>query len=125
MGPSSPSVPRWPDRPAILAAGMEVKVEGRMQGEILVADEIESEDGDIEIEFTGLRPAEKLYEELLIGENVSGTDHQRIMRAEEKANKLPTKMTLATMALTVPPLLIILVGPSVHGITQLGNMGGP
>jgi len=40
-------------------------------------------DGDIDIEFTGLRPAEKLYEELLIGENVTGTDHPRIMRAEE------------------------------------------
>lgn len=50
---------------------------------------------------------------------------KRVMRAEEAANKLPTKMTLATMMLTVPPLLIILVGPSVHGITQLGNMGGP
>ncbi|WP_298972215.1 type II secretion system F family protein [uncultured Roseobacter sp.] len=50
---------------------------------------------------------------------------KRVMRAEEAANKLPTKMTLATMMLTVPPLLIILVGPSAHGITQLGNMGGP
>ena len=50
---------------------------------------------------------------------------KRVMRAEEAANKLPTKMTLATMMLTVPPLLIILVGPSVHGITQLGNMGQP
>ena len=40
-------------------------------------------DGDIAIEFTGLRPAEKLYEELLLGENVSGTDHPRIMSAEE------------------------------------------
>ncbi len=49
---------------------------------------------------------------------------KRVMRAEEAANKLPTKMTLATMMLTVPPLLIILVGPSVHGITQLGNMAG-
>ena len=38
---------------------------------------------------------------------------KRVMRAEEAANKLPTKMTLATMMLTVPPLLIILVGPSV------------
>lgn len=47
---------------------------------------------------------------------------KRVMRAEEAANKLPTKMTLATMMLTVPPLLVILVGPSVHGITQLGNM---
>ncbi|MGR3454764.1 type II secretion system F family protein [Pseudooceanicola sp.] len=48
---------------------------------------------------------------------------KRVMRAEEKANKLPTKMTLATMMLTVPPLLIILVGPSVHGITQMGQIG--
>jgi tight adherence protein C len=47
---------------------------------------------------------------------------KRVMRAEEAANKLPTKMTLATMMLTVPPLLVILVGPSVHGITQLGKM---
>ncbi|WP_299878645.1 type II secretion system F family protein [uncultured Sulfitobacter sp.] len=50
---------------------------------------------------------------------------KRVMRAEEAANKLPTKMTLATMMLTVPPLLIILVGPSVHGITELGSMTGP
>jgi len=47
---------------------------------------------------------------------------KRVMRAEEAANKLPTKMTLATMMLTVPPLLIILVGPSVNGIMNLGNM---
>jgi FlaA1/EpsC-like NDP-sugar epimerase len=42
-------------------------------------------DGDIEIIFTGLRPAEKLYEELLIGTNVSGTEHPMIMRAFEHA----------------------------------------
>ena len=41
---------------------------------------------------------------------------KRVMRAEEKANTLPTKLTLATMMLTVPPLLIILIGPSVYGI---------
>jgi FlaA1/EpsC-like NDP-sugar epimerase len=40
-------------------------------------------DGDIEIRYTGLRPAEKLYEELLIGNNVTGTEHRSIMRAEE------------------------------------------
>ena len=40
-------------------------------------------DGDIEIIFTGLRPGEKLYEELLIGDNVSTTEHKRILRAEE------------------------------------------
>ncbi|EIE48889.1 pilus assembly protein TadC [Salipiger aestuarii] len=47
---------------------------------------------------------------------------KRVMRAEEKANKLPTKMTLTTMMFTVPPLLIILVGPSIVGITQLGTI---
>jgi FlaA1/EpsC-like NDP-sugar epimerase len=40
-------------------------------------------DGDIEIRFTGLRPAEKLFEELLIGKNVTGTEHPRILRAME------------------------------------------
>jgi tight adherence protein C len=44
---------------------------------------------------------------------------KRVMRAEEKANKLPTKMTLATMMFTVPALLIILVGPSVLGVMKL------
>ncbi|WP_313472154.1 polysaccharide biosynthesis protein [Stutzerimonas nitrititolerans] len=40
--------------------------------------------GDIAIEFTGLRPGEKLYEELLIGDNVSATEHPMIMRADEE-----------------------------------------
>ena len=40
-------------------------------------------EGDIEIIFTGLRLGEKLYEELLIGDNVSTTEHKRILRAEE------------------------------------------
>ncbi len=43
----------------------------------------EVENGDICIVFTGLRPGEKLYEELLIGENVKGTKHPRIMSADE------------------------------------------
>ena len=49
----------------------------------LTVKDADHPDGDIEINFTGLRPAEKLYEELLIGENVAGTEHPRIMRARE------------------------------------------
>jgi len=40
-------------------------------------------DGDIEIVFSGLRPGEKLYEELLIGDNVTGTSHPKISMAME------------------------------------------
>ena len=40
-------------------------------------------DGDIEIKCIGLRPGEKLYEELLVGDNISQTDSLLIMRAEE------------------------------------------
>lgn len=41
-------------------------------------------EGDIAIEFSGLRPGEKLYEELLIGDDVEGTSHPKIMRANEE-----------------------------------------
>ncbi|PTO85991.1 polysaccharide biosynthesis protein [Vibrio splendidus] len=43
----------------------------------------ENPHGDIEIQFSGLRPGEKLYEELLIGDNVKPTAHERIMTAQE------------------------------------------
>ncbi|OQA32251.1 MAG: UDP-N-acetyl-alpha-D-glucosamine C6 dehydratase [Betaproteobacteria bacterium ADurb.Bin341] len=50
---------------------------------LTVRDE-ENPDGDIEIEVTGLRPGEKLYEELLIGDNPKPTSHPRIMKAHEE-----------------------------------------
>lgn len=43
---------------------------------------------------------------------------KRIMRAEEKANTLPTKLTLGTMFFTVPPLMLILIGPSLIEILR-------
>lgn len=63
-------------RKMIRLSGMEVKEPG-------------STSGDIEITFSGLRPGEKLYEELLIGSNVMGTEHPRIMRAIENHLTLP------------------------------------
>jgi FlaA1/EpsC-like NDP-sugar epimerase len=50
---------------------------------LIVKDE-QTPDGDIEIDITGLRPGEKLYEELLIGDNPQSTLHPRIMRAQEE-----------------------------------------
>jgi tight adherence protein C len=45
---------------------------------------------------------------------------KRVMRAEEKANTIPTKLTLGTMLFTVPPLLVILIGPSLYSFaTQM------
>ena len=48
---------------------------------------------------------------------------KRVMRAEEKANTIPTKLTLGTMLFTVPPLLVILIGPSLYkfGATFTGG----
>ena len=45
-------------------------------------------DGDIQINFTGLRPGEKLYEELLIGDDVVQSKHPRIMQAREEKLKI-------------------------------------
>lgn len=50
----------------------------------LTAKDEENPDGDIEIQVVGLRPGEKLYEELLIGDNPQPTGHPRIMKANEE-----------------------------------------
>jgi FlaA1/EpsC-like NDP-sugar epimerase len=73
----------------VLDMGQPIKVDElarRMIGlmGLTVRDRVNPE-GDIEIQYTGLRPAEKLYEELLIGRNVFGTSHPMIMRAMEEA----------------------------------------
>lgn len=67
-------------------------------------------DGDIEIEITGLRPGEKLYEELLIGDHPESTSHPRILRAQETYLSwadLQTKLKSLEMALNVNDVSVI------------------
>ncbi|YCH84498.1 polysaccharide biosynthesis protein [Ectopseudomonas composti] len=72
----------------VLDMGQPVKIadlaEKMIQLSGLSVRSIENPHGDIAIEFSGLRPGEKLYEELLIGDNVSPTEHSMIMRANEE-----------------------------------------
>jgi FlaA1/EpsC-like NDP-sugar epimerase len=71
----------------VLEMGTPVKIDDlartmiRLSG-LEVRDEAHP-DGDIAVEYIGLRPGEKLYEELLIGENTTGTSHPRIFKNSE------------------------------------------
>ena len=70
----------------------------------------ENPDGDIEIEITNLRPGEKLYEELLIGNNPKPTSHNRIMKAHETFldwQKLEDKIEALTIALNENDVQIV------------------
>ncbi len=72
----------------VLDMGEQVKIAELAERMIhLMGYSIDSSDkpnGDIEINYSGLRPGEKLYEELLVGENVVGTTHAKIMTADEE-----------------------------------------
>ena len=71
--------------------------------------------GDIKIEITGLRPGEKLYEELLIGDNPQPTSHQRIMKAHEESVPWPelapmlVRLRQAAIQSDVPAIKTILL----------------
>ncbi len=78
---------------------------------LAVKDE-QNSDGDIEIEITGLRPGEKLYEELLIGDNPKPTSHSRIMKAHEEFipwAELVDRLKSLEMALNVNDVGVIRV----------------
>ena len=74
-----------------------------------VRDELHP-DGDIELTVTGLRPGEKLYEELLIGDNPKPTQHPRIMRAHEQFlswTDLEQKLNALSIAMNVNDVPVI------------------
>ena len=67
-------------------------------------------DGDIELNVTGLRPGEKLYEELLIGDNPRPTQHPRIMKAQEQFLSWPLlepKLNALSLAMSVNDVSLI------------------
>lgn len=76
---------------------------------LTVRDELHP-DGDIEVTVTGLRPGEKLYEELLIGDNPKPTQHPRIMKAHEQFlswNQLNEKLNALSIAISVNDVPVI------------------
>jgi len=84
-------------------------------------------EGDIEIEVTGLRPGEKLYEELLIGNDPRSTEHPRIMKAHERMlpySLLNEKLGLLEAALSTNdvPLIRQLLQEMVSGYKPDSNM---
>jgi FlaA1/EpsC-like NDP-sugar epimerase len=74
-----------------------------------VRDELRP-DGDIELAVTGLRPGEKLYEELLIGDNPKLTQHPRIMKAHEQYlswSQLQGNLNALSIAMSVNDVPVI------------------
>ncbi len=84
-------------------------------------------DGDIELCVTGLRPGEKLYEELLIGDNPEPTQHPRIMAAHEDFlpwGRLSQQLDALGMALGVNDVPVIrrMLGQLVPGYQPMGDV---
>jgi FlaA1/EpsC-like NDP-sugar epimerase len=84
--------------------------------------------GDIEIQITGLRPGEKLYEELLIGDNAQPTEHARIMRALEDClpwAELQDVLSALDQAMTANDVTALraMLQVHVHGYEPAGDVG--
>ena len=93
---------------------------------LTVRDEL-NPDGDIELAVTGLRPGEKLYEELLIGDNPKPTQHPRIMKAQEQFiswPKLQDKLNALSMAVGANdvPVIRALLQQLVSGYQPSGEV---
>jgi FlaA1/EpsC-like NDP-sugar epimerase len=93
---------------------------------LTVRDDADPE-GDIEIEVTGLRPGEKLYEELLIGDNPKPTQHPRIMKAHEQFLPWPAleqKLNALSIAMSANdvPVIRALLKDLVSGYQPTGEV---
>jgi len=93
---------------------------------LVVRDKLQP-DGDIELVVTGLRPGEKLYEELLIGDNPKPTAHPRIMKAEEQFlswSELEQKLNALSIAMSVNDVSIVrlLLQDLVSGYQPIGEV---
>jgi FlaA1/EpsC-like NDP-sugar epimerase len=93
---------------------------------LTVRDEL-NPSGDIELTVTGLRPGEKLYEELLIGDNPKPTQHPRIMKAHEQYLSWPQleqKLNALSMAISVNdvPVIRALLKDLVSGYQPSGEV---
>jgi FlaA1/EpsC-like NDP-sugar epimerase len=93
---------------------------------LTVRDELHP-DGDIELTVTGLRPGEKLFEELLIGDNPEPTQHARIMKAHEQFLPWPVleqKLNALSIAMSVNdvPVIRALLKDLVNGYQPTGEV---
>lgn len=87
----------------------------------------EHPDGDIAIQITGLRPGEKLYEELLIGDNPKPTQHTRIMKAHEECppwRELQADLAILDNAIVANdvPMIRGILQRLVHGYEASGDV---
>jgi FlaA1/EpsC-like NDP-sugar epimerase len=93
----------------------------------LSVKDVDNPEGDIAISVVGLRPGEKLYEELLIGENPQATSHPRIMKANEEFipwDELQPRLQALTLALNVSdvPLIRRMLQTLVAGYQPAGDI---
>ena len=99
----------------------------------------QNQDGDVEIHYSGLRPGEKMFEELLIGSNVTGTEHPMIMRALEptptweEAKSLLTELAVAVNCIDCRQVMTVLEkavreyrsSPVIHDLVHGQRRQGP
>ena len=90
----------------VLDMGKSIKIKDLVENMIklsgLTIKNNQNKDGDIEIKIIGLRPGEKLYEELLLGDNPQKTNHHKIKKAQDPF------LPIETLKINLDKLIIVL-----------------